>query len=73
MNLIFIVAAIILVLFFAMRSSNSQQPELPENITEEDVKDLMREGKKIQAIKCYRAMTGLGLKDAKEAVEKMEL
>jgi ribosomal protein L7/L12 len=35
------------------------------------VKELWAEGKFIQAIKEYRAMTGAGLKEAKEAVEGM--
>ncbi|MET8950419.1 ribosomal protein L7/L12 [Streptomyces sp. NPDC004393] len=32
---------------------------------------LVREGKRIQAIKLYREVTGAGLKEAKEAVERM--
>ncbi|MFD1273494.1 ribosomal protein L7/L12 [Streptomyces kaempferi] len=33
---------------------------------------LVRDGKKIQAIKEYREFTGVGLKEAKDAVERME-
>jgi ribosomal protein L7/L12 len=33
---------------------------------------LVREGRKIEAIKLYRDMTGTGLKDAKDAVEALE-
>ena len=33
---------------------------------------LIQAGKKIQAIKAYRQATGVGLKDAKDAVESME-
>ncbi len=36
------------------------------------VRNLALEGKKIEAIKLYREMTGLGLKEAKDAVEGME-
>ena len=32
--------------------------------------DAMKTGKKIEAIKAYRAMTGIGLKESKDAVEK---
>ncbi|MFF4957857.1 ribosomal protein L7/L12 [Streptomyces sp. NPDC001222] len=32
---------------------------------------LVREGRRIQAIKQYREVTGAGLKEAKEAVERM--
>ena len=35
------------------------------------VKALVAEGKKIQAIKLYREETGLGLKEAKDAVEEL--
>jgi ribosomal protein L7/L12 len=36
-----------------------------------EVDALLRDGKKIQAIKVYREATGAGLKEAKEAVEKL--
>ncbi len=35
----------------------------------EQVDDLIRQGRLINAIKAYRALTGVGLKDAKDAVE----
>ena len=38
----------------------------------EDIAELVRSGKKIEAIKRYREQTGLGLKESKEAVEAME-
>lgn len=37
----------------------------------DEVNALVREGKKIQAIKVYREATGAGLKEAKEAVERL--
>lgn len=36
-----------------------------------DVVALLAEGKKIAAIKAYRDETGVGLKEAKEPVERM--
>jgi ribosomal protein L7/L12 len=42
-----------------------QLADLPE------VRKYLQEGKKIQAIKAYRESTGVGLKDAKDAVERM--
>ncbi len=36
------------------------------------VKDAIFAGQKIEAIKLYREHTGLGLKESKEAVEKLE-
>jgi ribosomal protein L7/L12 len=39
----------------------------------DSVHDLLGQGKKIEAIKQYRELTGIGLKEAKDAVEDMEL
>jgi len=33
---------------------------------------LLREGRTIEAIKIYRGLTGAGLKEAKQAVERLE-
>ncbi|GAA3794198.1 hypothetical protein GCM10022403_030070 [Streptomyces coacervatus] len=38
----------------------------------DEVDALLRDGKKIQAIKAYREATGAGLREAKEAVDKLE-
>jgi hypothetical protein len=35
------------------------------------VRDLLAQGRKIEAIKVYRAATGVGLKEAKDAVERL--
>jgi ribosomal protein L7/L12 len=37
----------------------------------DEVLALARDGKKIQAIKVYREVTGVGLKEAKDAVERL--
>lgn len=39
---------------------------------EYEVRDLLRQGNKIEAIKRYREQTGTGLAEAKRAVEDME-
>lgn len=44
----------------------------PEGDQFADVRAYLRAGKKIQAIKVYRELTGVGLKEAKDAVERME-
>jgi ribosomal protein L7/L12 len=38
----------------------------------DEVRSLLREGKKIAAIKAYREATGVGLAEAKNAVEALE-
>ena len=37
----------------------------------DEIAALARDGKKIQAIKMYREVTGAGLKEAKDAVERL--
>jgi ribosomal protein L7/L12 len=50
-----------------------RQGDPPEAADIDDrVRNLALEGKKIEAIKLYRQTTGLGLKEAKDAVEAME-
>ncbi|MGI6651676.1 MAG: hypothetical protein ACOX4Y_08005 [Limnochordia bacterium] len=38
---------------------------------EEELKDLVRQGERIEAIKLYRAKTGSGLKEAHEHIEEL--
>lgn len=47
---------------------------MPQDLSEEtmtQLSDALEKGRKIDAIKLYREATGLGLKDAKDAVEKL--
>lgn len=44
----------------------------PSNQQIESIKQAVFAGQKIEAIKLYREATGLGLKESKEAVEKLE-
>ena len=39
---------------------------------ESELRDLLQQGKKIEAIQRYRELTGAGLKEAKDAVEALE-
>ncbi len=43
-----------------------------ERIGDEDILDLIRQNRKIEAIKLMRERTGLGLAEAKDAVEALE-
>lgn len=45
--------------------------EEPPILGMERVHELLRQGKKIEAIKVYRQLTGEGLKESKDAVERM--
>ena len=46
-------------------------PDQPANESDDEVLRLLRSGSKIAAIKAYREQTGLGLKEAKDAVEAL--
>lgn len=43
-----------------------------ETIDDEEIRELIRQNRKIEAIKRLRDATGLGLKEAKDAVEALE-
>lgn len=48
---------------------------MPEPISEANIarlSEMIFQGRKIEAIKVYREMTGSGLKESKEAVEELE-
>ena len=47
------------------------QPTVRGNISEDDIRAVLKEGKKIEAIKMYRELHLVGLKEAKDAVELM--
>jgi ribosomal protein L7/L12 len=47
----------------------AKQIGLPETPVDDEIKNLVVEGKKIKAIKMYRQATGLGLKEAKENID----
>ncbi|WP_123054554.1 ribosomal protein L7/L12 [Clostridium sp. JN-1] len=51
-------------------SKIAKQVGVPDTITDE-LKSLILEGKKVEAIKKYRIATGLGLKEAKEYVDSL--
>lgn len=63
-----VVVAIVLVVTL---SSGSSSNPVSTDFTDEDILREARSGRKIQAIKLYRTLYGVGLKEAKEAVERM--
>ena len=44
--------------------------DAPDPATDPEIQDLLVKGNEIQAIKRYRELTGLGLAEAKEAIER---
>jgi ribosomal protein L7/L12 len=46
-------------------------PEESDPGITQEIRDLVRMGRKIDAIKVYREETGVGLKEAKEAIDSL--
>jgi ribosomal protein L7/L12 len=67
--------AVLLLLIVVSRRGESGKPRLPDaddlgaRATDEDIDALIRAGRKIEAIKAYRHVHHVDLKDAKDAIE----
>ncbi|TQV86031.1 hypothetical protein FLL46_18875 [Aliikangiella coralliicola] len=66
------IIGVFLVVFFLFKVGKPGRPPV-SNVTDQDVIDALKQGQKIQAIKYYRTIHGVGLKEAKEAVEAMDI
>ena len=66
-----IVAFVGIIVVFGRGAGSSGGVSMPEGTTDEDIRELAQQGKKIQAIKWYRELHGVGLAEAKQAVEEM--
>ena len=80
MNIAIAVLVIVVVLALLIRSRRDERASLPpardpvptSGKSDETIRQLLRSGRKIDAIKHHRQQYGTGLKEAKEAVERME-
>ena len=50
----------------------SGEGEAPDPMTDPEIQDLLAKGNEMQAIKRYRELTGLGLKEAKDAIDRAQ-
>lgn len=57
---------------YVMQQLKFTYQDNPLSAAETNALPWVRQGNKIEAIKIYRASTGLGLKEAKDAVEALE-
>jgi ribosomal protein L7/L12 len=64
-----IAASVILLIVIFNKKRNS--PSVGSS-TEQDIIDAVNEGRKIEAIKHYRFVHNVGLKEAKEAIDRMQ-
>ena len=62
--------AVIVIMMF---SAQGGSPPDPASITDDMIANSLRSGRKIEAIRYYRIRYGVGLKEAKEAVERMQI
>jgi ribosomal protein L7/L12 len=49
---------------------SGEEGEPPDPVSDPEIQDLLVKGDEMQAIKRYRELSGLGLKEAKEAIER---
>ncbi len=57
---------------FLLEYFHLKVPNAMDSAVSQELIDLVRRGKKIEAIKLYREQTGLGLKEAKEFIERLD-
>ena len=60
---------VVVMILVVLRGTSSEAP--PANLTDDQIRATAMAGQKIQAIKWYRQLHSVGLKEAKDAVEAM--
>ncbi len=70
-KIIAIAVFVIAVIFFLKRFGDHDVDFEPRELTDENIKTIALQGKKIEAIKMYRKLHGVELKQAKDAVEEL--
>lgn len=71
MTPLYVVLGIIVVLVILAAFGRAGATPPPANLSDEQIRRTAAQGQKIQAIKWYRTLHGVGLKEAKDAVEAM--
>ena len=66
-----VIVVAIVVLLVVIINKNRNNPSM-SNSTEQDIIDAINNGNKVEAIKHYRFVHNVGLKDAKKAIEAMQ-
>lgn len=60
----------IVLLIIVMFNTGKSKTDL-SSITEDDILTVLKDGRRVTAIKYYRIVHGVGLKEAKDAVDRM--
>ena len=72
MKLVITIVVILAALYILARSNRWRHQHSDRSFTDEDVVDMLREGRNISAIRAYRQIHGVGIREAKEAIERMK-
>lgn len=60
----------IVLLIIVMFNTGKSKTDL-SSITEDDILTVLKDGRRVTAVKYYRIVHGVGLKEAKDAVDRM--
>ncbi len=71
MTMVYLTAGIVVFFVIVAAYRRMTDEPIPQDITDAQIGELARQGIKILAIRSYRQLHGVGLKEAKEAVEAM--
>ncbi|MEB3190807.1 MAG: ribosomal protein L7/L12 [Snowella sp.] len=71
MLILYLIFGILVLITIFLLFGRAQEADIPHLLSDQEILQLAQQGKKIEAIKCYRSLHNVGLKQAKEAVEAM--
>ena len=71
MSFIYILLAVVVVTFVTRLAYDAFQTPPPPGLTDADIRAELRKGNRLIAIRWYRILHGVGLKSAKEAIERL--
>ncbi len=72
MKLVITIVVIFAALYILARSNRWRHLHSGKTFTDEDVVDMLRDGRNISAIRAYRQIHGVGIREAKESIERMK-
>lgn len=70
---IYLIIAVVAIAVIFIFLSSSKSITSKNNVTEQDIIEALKSGNKVTAIKYYRQLHNVSLKEAKDAVEKMDI
>jgi hypothetical protein len=71
MKLGYILLGVVLVVFAGTLVYAALQPAPPSGLTDDHIREELRKGNRLVAIRWYRTLHRVGLKDAKEAISRL--